>query len=113
HEPSEDRMRLKNLTNQDHSLSSILECAARGEYAIPVFQRDFVWKTSQCRALADSIIRGYPIGSLLLMPTGGRLNVSADPLKSAGAELKNGGKTYVMDGQQRLTSIHKIFLADG
>ncbi|MFO5474001.1 MAG: DUF262 domain-containing protein, partial [Dolichospermum sp.] len=46
-------------------LEDLLEEIANGGYQIPVFQREFVWKTSQILELFDSILKGYPIGSLL------------------------------------------------
>ena len=105
-------VRVKNLSSQDVRLSAILESMSKGEYAIPVFQRAYVWKPQQCRALADSIVKGYPINSLLLMPTGGTLDIAAHALKANGSALDGGGKFYVMDGQQRLTSMHSIFVSD-
>lgn len=53
---------------------------------LPTMQRGFVWKVSQIEALWDSILRGYPIGSFLL-------SKSADE------------KLFLLDGQQRATSI--------
>jgi hypothetical protein len=60
--------------------------AAQSEVELPLIQRGFVWKPKQVEDLWDSILRGYPIGSFLLSRT------------------KN-GKFYLMDGQQRATSI--------
>ena len=34
-------------------------------YLLPAIQREFVWDTDQIRALFDSLLRGYPIGSFL------------------------------------------------
>lgn len=49
-------------------------------------QRGFIWKNSQIEDLWDSLLRGFPIGSFLL--------------------TKNGdGKYFIIDGQQRATSI--------
>ena len=52
---------------------------------LPSIQRGFVWKSKQVEDLWDSILRGYPIGSFLFSKTGEKL--------------------YLMDGQQRATSI--------
>lgn len=52
---------------------------------LPSIQRGFVWKPKQVEDLWDSILRGYPIGSFLFS--------------------KSGEKLYLMDGQQRSTSI--------
>jgi uncharacterized protein with ParB-like and HNH nuclease domain len=35
-------------------------------YVLPSIQREFVWGTEQIEKLFDSILRDYPIGSLLL-----------------------------------------------
>ncbi|WP_289023031.1 DUF262 domain-containing protein [uncultured Salegentibacter sp.] len=53
--------------------------------SLPTLQRGFVWKHYQIEALWDSILRGYPIGALLLSKTGNRKDL--------------------LDGQQRCTSI--------
>ncbi|MDB5143421.1 MAG: hypothetical protein JWQ66_2134 [Mucilaginibacter sp.] len=53
---------------------------------LPSLQRGFVWKTHQIESLWDSLLRGYPIGALLL---------------SESSE----GDLFLMDGQQRATSI--------
>lgn len=57
----------------------------KSEVELPSIQRGFVWKSKQVEDLWDSIIRGYPIGSFLFS--------------------KSGDKLYLMDGQQRSTSI--------
>jgi hypothetical protein len=53
---------------------------------LPSLQRGFVWKVNQIEALWDSLLRGFPIGSLLL---------------SKGSE----DDMFLLDGQQRATSI--------
>jgi len=53
---------------------------------LPELQRGFVWKPDQIESLWDSLLRGFPIGSFLL---------------STNADEKN----FILDGQQRATSI--------
>ncbi|TWJ03295.1 uncharacterized protein DUF262 [Mucilaginibacter frigoritolerans] len=53
---------------------------------LPPLQRSFVWKVNQVESLWDSLLRGYPIGSFLLS-------------KSEDDQM------FLMDGQQRATSI--------
>ena len=57
----------------------------KSQVELPSIQRGFVWKPKQVEDLWDSILRGYPIGSFLFS--------------------KSGEKLYLMDGQQRSTSI--------
>jgi len=55
------------------------------EVELPSIQRGFVWRPKQVEDLWDSLLRGYPIGSFLFS--------------------RSGKKRYLMDGQQRATSI--------
>src|SRR5690554_1352787 len=93
----------------DRLRSKIIE----GNIKIPPFQREFVWKQEQVIELLDSIIKDYPIGSILLWET-------KDDLPSkrniGGFDLPNPTEdypiNYVLDGQQRVTSIFGVFCYD-
>jgi len=63
---------------------------------LPRLQRGFVWETSKIIDLWDSILRGFPIGSLLLTEIGedGSIHTLGDIRKF-----------WLLDGQQRATSI--------
>lgn len=101
-------MNMNNLQNITFSLRQIVNEIKDGHYVIPKFQRDFVWKPKDIEELGDSMLRQYPISSILLMPTNGSLKVSNDPLfEVSQAPLKT---FHVLDGQQRLTSIRKLFV---
>ncbi len=111
-----------------YDLRSLLAEASRQAFKIPRFQRDFVWNTGQVKLLIDSISRNYPIGSLLLLAEGGTNTpvLNARPIQAAIREdtstdeqpddlprsgTEPAGTTfYVLDGQQRLTSIVRVFL---
>lgn len=99
------------LQHTDISLRDLVGSITNGNFTIPKFQREFVWKNSDILSLGDSIIRGYPIASLLVMPCDGNLRVSTEHLKTGGGFINNDiSKTmYLLDGQQRVTSIAKIF----
>ncbi|TWH76771.1 uncharacterized protein DUF262 [Azomonas agilis] len=106
---------MSSIQNIDVSLQAIVKNIDKNIYLIPKFQRDFVWKRKAIEELGDSIIRGYPISSLLIMPENGNLKVSAHSLienikKEYNQEENNEPKYYILDGQQRLTSIAKLFL---
>ena len=78
----------------------------KGRLKIPQFQRDFVWDVEKAASLIDSIIRGYPIGELIYWQTTDRLREVRDLGRLNFPEADKGeGVFYVLDGQQRLTSI--------
>ena len=106
---------MSSIQNIDLSLHEIIKTIGKDAYLIPKFQRDFVWNNNDIMDLGDSIIRGYPISSLLIMPENGSLNVGSHSLaRDYLAEDKKNNfedvRYYVLDGQQRLTSMSKIFL---
>ena len=90
-----------NLTIQD-----VIKSISEGDYRIPRFQRDFVWSIKDSANLIDSILKGYPIGSVILWKTKQELSEIRDfgglsiPDKDTGRYT-----SYVIDGQQRLTSL--------
>ncbi|MBN9120679.1 MAG: DUF262 domain-containing protein [Planctomycetes bacterium] len=102
-------------------MDKLLAEARRAAFSIPRFQRDFVWNRAQVSLLIDSIARNYPIGSLLLLAENDPKNpfLASRPvqavLKEADGEPDETSddapnRFYVLDGQQRLTSIVRVFL---
>lgn len=83
----------------------------KGHIKVPKFQRDFVWSLEKTAKLLDSILKGYPIGTFILWETNERLN----DIKNIGnLELPNIPDDikvqYVLDGQQRITSLYAAYL---
>ena len=80
-----------------------------GQIKIPKFQRDFVWGNDQTAKLIDSIIKGYPIGTFILWKTREELrsvrNVGNIELPEA---PKGDAVQYILDGQQRVTSLYAV-----
>ena len=89
------------------------------EYVLPAIQREFVWNEHQIASLFDSLMRGYPIGSLLswridkdhcnsyifyrfLRNYHQRDNPHNKRTDLTGEE----SVTAILDGQQRLTSLY-------
>ncbi len=75
-----------------------------GRIGLPDLQRPFVWKDNKVRELLDSMIKGYPIGYIMLWES----PVDYETKKtSIGANDKtyDEPKDLVIDGQQRLTAL--------
>ena len=71
---------MSNIKNIGVSLEEIVKNIYKDIYLIPTFQRDFVWNMKDIVDLGDSIIRGYPISSLLIMEQNGTLKVGSSSL---------------------------------
>lgn len=75
-------------------------------YTIPQFQREFVWEEKDLIKLWDSIYRNYPIGSFMIWESSEKMegfrNIS-DDIKLE--RTKDGYFKYILDGQQRITSL--------
>ncbi|MFQ5714170.1 MAG: DUF262 domain-containing protein [Candidatus Scalinduaceae bacterium] len=89
------------------SFSSLKSDIKKGLVKIPQFQRDFVWTKQKSAKLLDSIVKGYPIGTFILWKTKESLrairNIGGDQLPDT---PKGDFIQYVLDGQQRLTSLY-------
>lgn len=83
----------------------------KGQIKIPKFQRNFVWSLEKTAKLLDSILKGYPIGTFILWETNERLNdiknIGNLELPAIPDDIK---VQYVLDGQQRITSLYAAFL---
>lgn len=92
------------------AIRTAIEKILSGSIRIPAFQRGFVWTTDNISFLMDSIYRNYPIGNILLWRTRETLEKERDlgPFSLPKPE-KEYPVDYVLDGQQRLTSIFSVF----
>ncbi|MGI9020090.1 MAG: GmrSD restriction endonuclease domain-containing protein [Solirubrobacterales bacterium] len=85
----------------------LVEQAHEGKICLPNFQRDFVWTREEVADLVRSIVRGYFIGSLLLL----RCDANNPPFApvflrgTAPANREPRPELLVLDGQQRLSSL--------
>lgn len=101
------------ITPSSPRIASLLSDVAKGNVKIPVFQREYVWLDDQIMSLLDSIYQGFPVGSLLLWSTKERLmherNVGGFHLPVTPEDYP---VQYVLDGQQRLTTLYGVFNSD-
>jgi len=86
----------------------------QGGFWLPNIQRSFVWKEEQIEKLYDSLLRRYPIGSLLVWKTKSKMkrrkfidnyipNIS---LANFFVSQDDSPKMLVLDGQQRLQALY-------
>lgn len=111
------------MKTTSYSLSSLLDAVQAGRLTIPRFQRQFIWKEADVRRLVDSIARSYPVGSLLLLEKNPELQLAsrrieaelreADDLDAADPSAGIDADSYILDGQQRITSLARVFMNAG
>jgi hypothetical protein len=91
----------------------LVEAAYEGKICLPNFQREFVWTREEVADLVRSIVRGYFIGSLLLL----RCDPENPPfapvfLRGARPEYQEPRpELLILDGQQRLSSLLYALMA--
>lgn len=101
------------IKSQRDYMPLFLEKVASGNYLVPKFQRDFVWTSTQIVDLFDSILKGFPIGSIIMWrPENERFDTINDIggvyVKDSSLEL-----SYILDGRQRITSMMSVLYKEG
>lgn len=94
-----------NIKTDREYLREILGKIDKGQFAIPVFQRDFVWQKKQVIDLFDSLSKGYPIGSVILWKPETKMSRTKDVLTDQIIEPSD-PEYYILDGRQRLTTFY-------
>ena len=93
------------FSNTTLTVNQLIEKIDTGELGLPELQRPFIWKDAKVRDLFDSMMRGYPIGYLMLWecPT-------LEKKKTIGTDIHNyeSPRQVIIDGQQRLTSLYAV-----
>ena len=102
----------------DPTLFGLLSQVDRDDIVLPAMQRPFVWKEDRIYRLIDSLLRGFPIGAVMLWKTTTvqrfrRLprDVDTETVEVFNFETAtdSSNKYLVLDGQQRLTSLFAAF----
>lgn len=101
------------------SIKQAIDKVDYNQYLLPAIQREFVWKAEQIELLFDSLMRNYPIGSLLMWKVQGE-NKTSHRFYSVLKHYRERYNTHckevnttniadfeaVLDGQQRLTALY-------
>src|SRR5664279_5849584 len=98
------RKAVKSLNNNEEN----------GGYWLPNIQRPFVWREEQIEKLFDSVVRNYPISTLLAWKTKSQIKYRRFiqaykkdiSLLSYYEGVNEKTKHLVLDGQQRLQSFY-------
>ena len=92
-------------SNTTLTVGHLISKIETGELGLPELQRPFVWKDTKVRDLFDSMMRGYPIGYLMLWECP---NLDNKKVIGTGKHSYDSPKEVIIDGQQRLTSLFAV-----
>lgn len=87
----------------DRQVGNLIADVLNGRIGLPDLQRPFVWSDAKVRDLFDSMMKGFPVGYVMLWSS------PADYVNTknigVGSKQFNRPDDLVIDGQQRLTSL--------
>ncbi|MCA1990595.1 MAG: DUF262 domain-containing protein [Coleofasciculus sp. S288] len=96
-----------------YPLLDILKDIKTGRIQLPDFQRDWVWDDSRVRRLLSSISLAYPVGAvMLLQQENSQLRFKPRPVDGATLQQPPAPNLLILDGQQRLTTLFMVLLAE-
>lgn len=104
---------------QSKKIVEVLRMIQDHDLVLPAFQREYVWKPEQVERLFDSLIKGYPINSMLFWKVGKGIKQNYRFYKILDLYIED-NRTHndifdtrlkdsfhaIIDGQQRLTSLN-------
>jgi hypothetical protein len=93
------------FTQVPRKLKNIIDEVESGKLGLPELQRGYVWKAPKVRDLLDSMMKGYPIGYLMIWDSS-----DSQKIKNIGTDNKpySAPKSLIIDGQQRMTSLYAV-----
>ena len=97
-------------------LSRSRPCSKRirsGKVQLPDFQRGWVWDDDRIKDLLISISRGFPVGAVMTVDAGGDISFRSRLIEGVDGNGIQQTEQYLLDGQQRLTSLHQAMLYSG
>jgi hypothetical protein len=75
---------------------------------VPAFQREYVWKKRDAKALFHSLIKDYPTGTMLTWETNNPPELKGEVQHRP----EMGSVKLILDGQQRITTIYMIMTGE-
>lgn len=95
--------------NHNKKYEALFVAIDSGQIKLPMFQREFVWEKEQSSKLIDSILKGFPIGTFIFWKTKEELRSYKEVGNHKLPETDKGDYVeYILDGQQRITSLYAI-----
>lgn len=97
-------MSSKIFESHSFELNFLLKEIKLGRIGLPDLQRPFVWPNEKVKNLYDSMLKGFPIGYIMLWESPENYAPKMEDIGLNPKELKS-PKSLIIDGQQRLTAL--------
>ena len=94
-------------------LKTLLAQVAARKIQLPDFQRGWVWDDERIKGLLVSISRGFPVGAIMTLQSGGDIRFKSRPVEGIADNGDVVPQQFLLDGQQRLTSLYQALVYDG
>ena len=85
----------------------------KGEIQLPDFQRGWIWEDARIKDLLVSVSRGFPIGAVMSLDSSGEVEFESKLIEGVAEEGTSEPRQYLLDGQQRLTSLYQALEHEG
>jgi len=95
---------------EKEGLEELLKEAAVGKSQLPEFQRGWVWADRNIAGLISSISLGYPVGTIMMLKTGGSVKFQERPVEGVKLDKSIKAERLILDGQQRITSLYRALM---
>ena len=110
----EERGIMETFTANPVLLKRLLDRVENGKIQLPDFQRGWVWDDDRIRSLLVSVSRGFPVGAVMTLDAGGDVQFRSRLVEGASTEdSSQQAEQYLLDGQQRLTSLYQAMRRAG
>ena len=92
----------------EYQVQQLVDMTNKGELGLPDLQRGFVWKPNKIRDLLDSMMKGYPIGFIMLWAAQSNTAKGENKVIGKNDKVAYGQDYVIIDGQQRITSLYAV-----
>lgn len=97
-----------------YELKEYLDWTTSGRIQLPDFQRGYKWEDERIRSLLVTVLRGHPLGVVMLLKTGNdQVRFKPKPVEGTNVAAGTEAEKLLLDGQQRLTSLTQALSGDG
>ena len=94
-------------------LKDLLDDVKEGKIQLPDFQRGWVWDDERIKSLLVGISRQFPLGAIMTLSADGGVQFQKRPIEGVPLMGNEPHERYLLDGQQRLTSLYQALRYDG